>query len=110
MTEQERMHCELTAHMFRALAHPLRVFLLERLSVRPWCVCGLATEAGIDKSVASKHLSMLREAGLVESTRLGTQIQYSLSAPCVLELASCAEGTVLTNRKKSLGINPDHEH
>jgi predicted transcriptional regulator len=62
MTEQERMHCELTAHMFRALAHPLRVFLLERLSVGQWCICELATEAGIDKSVASKHLSMLREA------------------------------------------------
>jgi len=110
MTEQERMHCELTAHMFKALAHPVRVFLLERLSIRPWCVCELAAEAGVDKSVASKHLSMLREAGLVESKRLGTQIQYSLTAPYVLELASCAEGIVLTNRKKSLGINPDHEH
>ncbi|MCX6097130.1 MAG: metalloregulator ArsR/SmtB family transcription factor [Caldiserica bacterium] len=103
------MHCELTAHMFKAMAHPVRVFLLDKLSVRPWCVCELAAEAGVDKSVASKHLSMLREAGLVESTRRGTQIEYSLSAPCVLELASCAEGTVLTNRKKSLGINPDSE-
>jgi ArsR family transcriptional regulator len=110
MTEQERMHCELTAHMFKALAHPVRVFLLERLSVRQWCVCELAAEAGIEKSVASKHLSMLREAGLVESRRLGTQIQYSLTAPCVLELASCAEGTVLTNRKRSLGIDSDREH
>lgn len=103
------MHCELTAHMFKALAHPLRVFLLDRLSNKPWCVCELAAEAGVDKSVASKHLSILREAGLVESTRLGTQIQYSLTAPCVLELASCAEGTVLTNRKKSLGINAVRE-
>lgn len=110
MTEQERMHCELTAHMFKALAHPIRVFLLERLSTRQWCVCELAAEAGVEKSVASKHLSMLREAGLVESRRFGTQIQYSLTAPCVLELASCAEGTVLTNRKKSLGVDPDHEH
>lgn len=103
------MHCELTAHMFKAMAHPVRVFLLDKLSKRPWCVCELATEAGVDKSVASKHLSILREAGLVEATRLGTQIQYSLIASCFLELASCAEGTVLTNRKKSLGINPDRE-
>jgi len=95
--------------MFRALAHPLRVFLLERLSVRPWCVCKLAAEAGVDKSVASKHLSILREAGLVESARLGTQIHYTLTAARVLELASWAEGTVLTNRKKSLGINPDRK-
>ena len=109
MTEQERIHCELTAHMFRAMAHPLRVFLLDRLSTKAWCVCELAAEAEVDKSVASKHLSILREAGLVESTRHGTQIEYSLTAPCVLELASCAEGAVLINRKKSLGINPDRE-
>ncbi len=95
--------------MFRAMAHPLRVFLLNKLSVKPWCVCELAAEAGVEKSVASKHLSILREAGLVEATRLGTQIRYSLIAPCVLELASCAEGAVLTNRRKSLGINPDME-
>lgn len=95
--------------MFRAMAHPLRIFLLDQLSTKPWCVCELAAEAGVEKSVASKHLSILKEAGLVESTRRGTQIEYSLTAPCVLELASCAEGTVLTNRKKSLGINPDRE-
>lgn len=109
MTEQERLHCELTAHMFRAMAHPLRIFLLDKLSAKPWCVCELAAEAGVEKSVASKHLSILREAGLVEATRFGTQIRYSLTAPCVLELASCAEGAVLTNRKRSLGISPDRE-
>jgi DNA-binding transcriptional ArsR family regulator len=109
MADQERMHCELAAHMFRALAHPLRIFLLDQLRAGPRCVCELATDAGVDKSVASKHLSILKEAGIVDCTRLGTQVHYSLIAPCVLKLASCAEGVVLTNRRKSLGINPDTE-
>ena len=103
------MRCELRAHVLKALAHPLRVHLMDKLSVRPWCVCELATEVGVDKSVASKHLSILKEAGLVQSARHGTEIEYSLSAPCVLELASCAERIVLTNRKKLLGVYPDRE-
>ena len=105
MDERERIHCELTAHMFRALANPMRIFLLDKLRERPWCVCELAAEAGIGKSVASKHLSMLKEAGLVESRKVGTENQYSLAAPCVIELTSCAEGTVLANRKKSLYLD-----
>ena len=96
------MHCELTAHMCKAMAHPVRVFLLDKLREKPWCVCELAVEAGIGKSVASKHLSMLKEAGLVTSRKVGTENQYSLAAPCVIELMSCAEGTVLANRKESL--------
>ena len=96
--------CELRAHMFKALAHPLRMLILEKLEARPWCVCKLAEELGVDKSVASKHLSILKEAGLVSDERRGTIVEYSLSAPCVLKLAACAEGAVLRNRTRRLGL------
>jgi DNA-binding transcriptional ArsR family regulator len=90
--------------MFKALAHPLRVFMLEKLNSRPWCVCELADELGVDKSVASKHLSILREAGIVTDEKRGTTVHYTLAAPCVLDLAACAEGAVLINRKRLLGM------
>jgi ArsR family transcriptional regulator len=90
--------------MFKALAHPMRIFFLEKLREKPWCVCELAAEAGIPKSAASKHLSQLKEAGLVDDSKTGTRVEYTLTAPCVLDLAACAEGTVLTNRRKHLGI------
>lgn len=96
--------CELRAHMFKALAHPLRLLMLEKLNEKPWCVCRLAADVGVDKSVASKHLSILREAGLVTDRRNGTLVEYTLAAPCVLQLAACAEGAVLQNRKDRLGI------
>ena len=96
--------CELRAHMFKALAHPLRILMLEKLETRPWCVCKLAVELGVDKSVASKHLSILKEAGLVSDERRGTIVEYSLAAPCVLKLAACAEGAVLRNRMRRLGL------
>ncbi|MDC7240024.1 MAG: metalloregulator ArsR/SmtB family transcription factor [Spirochaetales bacterium] len=90
--------------MFKALAHPIRILFLEKLKQKPWCVCELAEEAGIPKSAASKHLSQLKIAGLVDDSKSGTRVEYTLTAPCVLELAACAEGTVLANRRKQLGL------
>ncbi len=93
---------ELKAEMFKALSHPMRILMLDKLKERPWCVCELATEVGIDKSVASKHLSQLKTAGLIDDEKRGTLVEYRLVAPCVLELAACAEGSVLQNRRKRL--------
>jgi len=90
--------------MFKALSHPMRLFLLEKLRVRPWCVCELAIEAGIDKSVASKHLSQLKNVGLVDIEKRGTLVEYRLTAPCVLELGACAESAIIAERKKRLDL------
>jgi ArsR family transcriptional regulator len=95
---------ELRAHMFKALAHPMRIQLLEKLKEQPWCVCEIAREVGISKSVASKHLSRLKDAGLISDEKRGTLVEYHLAAPCVLEIAQCAEGAVLRNRRRQLGI------
>jgi ArsR family transcriptional regulator len=105
MTEEERVRCELRAHMFKALAHPLRIFMLEKLKERPWCVCKLAEELGMHKSTVSKYLTQLKEAGLVDDQKEGTLVKYHLTAPCVLDLAACAENAVLRNRKKHLGLS-----
>ena len=104
MTNEEAVRYGQRAHMFKALAHPMRIFMLEKLKERAWCVCELAAEVGIEKSVASKHLSQLKEAGLVDDEKRGTLVEYRLAAPCVLNLAACAEGAVLENRKRRLGV------
>ncbi|MBF9018686.1 MULTISPECIES: helix-turn-helix transcriptional regulator [unclassified Oceanispirochaeta] len=104
ISDDERKKAEIRAHMFKALAHPVRIYFLEKLKEKTWCVCKLAEEAGIPKSAASKHLSQLKEAGLVDDSRVGTRVEYKLTAPCVLELAACAEGVVLTNRRKQLEL------
>ena len=104
MNKEELTRCEMRAHMFKALAHPMRIYILEKLRESPRCVCELAKEIGINKSIASKHLSQLREAGLINADKKGTLVEYKLTAPCVLDMAACAETTVLTNRKKLLGL------
>jgi len=90
--------------MFKALANPMRIYMLDKFKERSWCVCELAVEVGIDKSVASKHLSQLKAAGLIDDEKRGTQVEYRLVAPCILEMAECAEGTILENRRKRLDI------
>ena len=99
MEETLRRRYELRTELFKALAHPMRLHLLELLRDRSWCVCELAAKAGIDKSVASKHLSQLKAVGLISDERRGTRVEYRLEAPCVLDLAACAEAAAL----RSLG-------
>jgi DNA-binding transcriptional ArsR family regulator len=106
MDERTQRRYELKAEMFKALAHPMRIFMLDKLKERPWCVCELAAEVGIEKSVASKHLSQLKAAGLVDDVKHGTLVEYRLVAPCVLDMAACAEGTILENRRKRLDVVP----
>jgi ArsR family transcriptional regulator, arsenate/arsenite/antimonite-responsive transcriptional repressor len=104
MDEKTLLRYELRAEMFKALAHPMRILMLEKLRTRPWCVCELADEVGLEKSVASKHLSQLKSVGLIADEKRGTLVEYRLVAPCILDMAACAEGTVLENRRKLLAI------
>lgn len=104
MEERTLRRFELRAEIFKALAHPMRLLMLERLRERSWCVCALAAELGIEKSVASKHLSQLKGVGLIEDERRGTLVEYRLVAPCLLDMAACAESTILENRRKRLDI------
>ena len=106
MTKAERQKIDHRAHMFKALAHPMRVFFLQKLAEKSWCVCELAQEAGIPKSAASKHLTQLKMAGFVEDERKGTRVEYRLMAPCVISMMNCAEKAVLENQRKRLGLAP----
>jgi len=104
MDQRTLRRCEFRAGIFKALAHPMRVLMLETLKEKPWCVCELAGALGLEKSVASKHLAQLKAAGLVDTEKRGTLVEYRLVAPCVLDVAACAEGTILANRRRKLDI------
>lgn len=102
MKEHAARRYQLQAEMFKALAHPVRIQLLDQLKERSWCVCELAAEVGIDKSVASKYLAQLKSAGLIDDEKRGTLVEYRLVAPCILEMAACAQKTIMDNRRKQL--------
>jgi ArsR family transcriptional regulator len=80
------------AVMLKALAHPARVMIAEAVSARRICVCELTGMAGLDISSVSRHLSVLKNAGIVGVEREGNKIYYSLRRPCVAKFLKCLDG------------------
>jgi ArsR family transcriptional regulator len=78
------------ARYLRVLGHPVRLKMVEALRSRSWCVCELAAHLGLHKSAASKHLSQLRDIGVVGLEKDGTQVNCTLLMPCVFDMMRCA--------------------
>ncbi len=91
MNEQERLRWEARASIFKALGHPTRLYILERLREAPHCVCDLTEMVGADTSTVSKHLSILKNVGLVRSRKEGTTVYYSLACGCLGQFMDGAE-------------------
>ncbi|MEI8039440.1 MAG: metalloregulator ArsR/SmtB family transcription factor [Verrucomicrobiota bacterium] len=77
------------AEVFKALGHPGRMAMVHALADGEVCACELATVAGCAPSTTSRHLTVLKHAGLIADERRGQQVFYRLSCPCVLTFAEC---------------------
>jgi ArsR family transcriptional regulator len=82
----------LKADLFRALAHPVRIRLLERLTAGERTVQELQEALDLDQPVVSQHLAALRARDLVVVRRKGTQAYYALRSPLVADLLRVARG------------------
>ena len=91
MDKKTRAHFEAKARIIKAMAHPTRLFIVDELSKRERCVCELTELIGADTSTVSRHLSILRSAGIVEDDKRGLQVFYSLKMPCILNFFSCVQ-------------------
>ena len=77
------------AEVFKALGHAGRMAIVHALRGGAVCACELAEVAECSAPTASRHLSVLRQAGLIEDERRGQQVFYHLTCPCVLSFAEC---------------------
>jgi ArsR family transcriptional regulator len=77
------------ALVFKALAHPGRLLMVTELSKGERCVCELAKLVGSEMPTVSRHLSLLKHAGIVEDEKRGTQVFYRLVTPCVMNFFQC---------------------
>lgn len=82
------------AQIVKALAHPSRLYMVEVLSEGERCVCELQELVGADMSTVSKHLSVLKNVGIVAVEKRGPQVFYHLTVPCVLNFMQCAENVL----------------
>jgi len=85
------------AKIIKAIAHPARLFIVEELDKNELCVNELTTMIGSDMSTVSKHLSVLKNAGLVGDRKAGTNIYYYLKTPCILGFLGCVEEVMASN-------------
>jgi ArsR family transcriptional regulator len=103
-----RSRWQARARVAKALAHPTRLFLVDEISRGERCVCELTALVGADVSTVSKHLTVLRQAGLLEQERRGSQVFHRLRVPCVLGFFDCLEGVVTADaeRRSELACAP----
>lgn len=96
------------ADILKALGHPVRVLIVDALTAGDQCVCDLNGLVSIDQSGLSRHLGILKRAGIVSDRREGMKVFYHLQTPCILKAFECAvevvrSGTERTSKSLTTG-------
>jgi len=95
---------EAWAKIIKAIAHPSRLFIIEELHKGERCVGELTDMIGADTSTVSKHLSILKNAGLVTDEKRANSIYYNLRVPCIMDFIGCVEDVLSSNAKEHMAI------
>ncbi len=83
---------EIAASMLRAMAHPMRIAVVDLLTVnKRLSVTEIYERLGIEQASASHHLNILKNKGLLESKREGKMIFYSLKHNRLTEIIECLD-------------------
>jgi ArsR family transcriptional regulator len=78
------------ARILKALAHPTRLALVDHLQKAPATAGELTRLVGFDQSTVSRHLSVLKNAGILDDRKAGNSVVYELLTPCVRDFFTCA--------------------
>jgi DNA-binding transcriptional ArsR family regulator len=80
------------AQIVKAMAHPARLLVVDLfLKHREQCVCELTRAVGTDMSTVSRHLGILKNAGIVVDEKRGAQVFYRLAMGCVISCLECLD-------------------
>jgi ArsR family transcriptional regulator len=104
MHDKTRARLEARARIIKAMAHPTRLLFVEELARGERCVCELNEMVDADVSTISKHLSVLKNAGIVRDEKRGSRVFYSLRTPCLLNFFSCVEGVLEEQAREQAGL------
>jgi len=91
---------EIRAKVVKAMAHPVRLMVIEFLKNGEHSFSEVFDLFKLDKSTVSKHLLVLKEAGIITSRKEGTDMIYKLEVPCVIDFFSCVTAVIESNVKK----------
>jgi len=92
---------EKQAEIAKAIAHPLRIAIIDFLRDGEQCVCDIADHVGAERSNVSRHLSIMVNAGVLEYRKEGLKVIYRLKCVCILDFFSCVTGVLKQQAKES---------
>jgi len=84
--------------VFKALGAPARLTIVRSLIGGERCVCDLVEAVGLGWSTTSRHLDVLRSAGVVSSEKRAQKIFYRLELDCVADFICCLDGACKSSR------------
>lgn len=107
MAYPNRKLFEFRAEVLRAMAHPTRLAIVDFLKDGEKCVCNIIDYLGEKQSNVSKHLSILRNAGIVDTRKEGLNVYYSLKIPCALNFFCCVDDILSKNLEENRKVLED---
>ncbi|MHC4617529.1 MAG: ArsR/SmtB family transcription factor [Planctomycetota bacterium] len=101
LSKKKQLLFEKQAEIAKAIAHPVRIAIVDFLKDGEQCVCDIAEYVGAERSNVSRHLSVMVNAGVLEFRREGLKVIYKLKTPCVLDFFSCITACLKQQLKES---------
>jgi len=98
---------EIKADLFRALAHPARIRVLELLATEELSVGEIQPLVGIEMSHLSQQLAVLRRAGLVTTRKVGSSVFYAIRDPELVRLLASAKTLLINSLAESQQLLSD---
>ena len=79
----------LKAGLIQAIAHPIRLAIVDFLAGGEQCVCDIARHVGAKRSNVSRHLAVMLKAGILDCRKDGLRVIYSMKTPCIAGFLAC---------------------
>jgi len=86
---------QLISNVFKAIAHPTRIQIINLLRNGEMCVCEILSNLDSEQSNTSQHLTVLKNQGIVESRKDGSKVIYSIKNKEVYQMIDLAEAIIL---------------
>ena len=101
MNRMSRRLYHMKADIIKAVAHPVRLAVLDCLGRGEKCVCDITEAVGAQRSNVSRHLAVMVKAGVLTSRKEGLKVFYRLRTPCILGFLSCVEAALREQLKEN---------
>jgi DNA-binding transcriptional ArsR family regulator len=101
LDESKQLLFEKQAEIAKAIAHPLRIAIVNFLADGEQCVCDIAEHVGSERSNVSRHLSVMLNSGLLDYHKEGLKVIYRLKCPCIVDFFGCVTQVLKQEAKKN---------